>query len=196
MEKFNIKKVYTDKQAIMEMEYQYDKLITVESSTARCNRFFNMLALYERFPILKSIWEYIEDAYQYIKKFVRKTVEAVQDIVGNLKKHYFYIMRFYDRHGDFLFDKIGSTEQDPHDRLNQHLGNYVSAWSGEILLTYDTEEIAPSSVENTVRNYLIKKLGQENWIKIDRFKKKLDLKDIKSKLPTCIEKLRAAEIPV
>ena len=105
MEKFNIKKIYTDKQAIMEMEYQYDKLITVESSTARCNRFFNMLALYERFPILKSIWEYIEDAYEEIMREVKK---------GNL------VLKKYDDLMKEKKDWLYKTIQKEYDEAKEH----------------------------------------------------------------------------
>lgn len=194
MEKFNINKVYTEKQAIEEMDYQYEKMKSVETSTARCNRFLNMLTLYERFPILQKLWEYVEDAYQYIKKFVRITINTVRQVVSQIKGQYFYVMRFYNRNHEWLFDKIGSTTQDPEDRLQQNVDYYPDTYYGKLMLVYDTEDITPSSVENVFRNYLIRKYGKENWIRIDRFKCKLDIEDIKTKLPTCIKNLRAAEI--
>jgi hypothetical protein len=194
MEKFNINKVYTDKQAITEMDYQYEKMKEVESSAARCNRFLNMLALYEHFPVLKKLWDYVETAYQYIKKFVRTAMNTVQQILGQIKGQYFYVMRFYNSNHEWVFDKIGSTTQDPYDRLQQNVDYYPDTYYGEIILLYDTEDITPSSVENVFRNYLIRKYGEKNWIRIDRFKCQLDIEDIEAKLPTCIQKLRAAEI--
>lgn len=192
MEKFNISKVFDNVQAMREMDYQYEKLMNVGTSQARCNRFLNMLALYEKFPCLKSIWEYVEDAWQYTKKFVRRVITRLEDIIQSKEHDYFYIMRFY-RHGRHIFDKVGSSAR-PLARKEQHLNYYENVDSADILLCVDTGAIKASSLEDKVRSYFIRKYGEENFLAKDRFLCKVDIEDIKSKIPACLAALRAAEI--
>jgi len=194
MERFNISKISNDKEAIAEMDYQYDKMLDLTSTNGRAGRFYNMLALYEKFPCLKNIWIYVEDAYQYVKKFVRRIISNVRSIVCGEGHDYFYIMRFYDSNGRHWFDKVGSTNN-PERRKKQH-ANYYGAYEYNIetLLCVDTGDIPASSLEDKVRSYFIRKYGKDNFLPKDRFTCMIDIEDIKSKILPCLQALREAEI--
>lgn len=194
MDKFNISKVTTDAQAIAEMDYQYNKLCDLTSTNGRAGRFYNMLALYEKFSCLKQIWVYVEDAYQYIKKFVRRIISNVKDIVCGKGHDYFYIMRFYTSNGRHMFDKVGSSTN-PERRKGQH-ADYYGTWKHNIetLLCVDTGDIPASSLEDKVRSYFIRKYGADNFLAKDRFTCMVDIDDIKEKIPACLKALREAEI--
>ena len=194
MERFDISKISSDKDAIAEMDYQHSKMLNVTSTNGRANRFYNMLALYEKFPCLKNIWVYVEDAYQYVKKFVRRIISRIEDLVYGEGHDYFYIMRFYHRNGRHWFDKVGSSIN-PERRKKQH-SDYYGVWREniDILLCVDTGDIPASSLEDKVRSYFIRKYGREQFEPKDRFTCMVDIEDIKAKIPACLDALRAAEI--
>lgn len=193
MEKFNISKVTNSEQAIQEMDYQYEKMQGLNSSNGRAGRFYNMLALYEKFPVLKTIWMYVEEAYQYTKKFVKLIITKIADMVKSVGHDYFYIMRFY-KNGRHAFDKVGSSN-DVMRRQRQHMDYYVgSVDKCDILLCVDTGTISASSLEDKVRSYFIRKYGEKRFLPKDRFRCQVDIEDIKNKIPACLDALRAAEI--
>ena len=192
--RFNINRIKDDDQALEEMNHQYDKMLEVDSTSARKTRFEHMLDIYDNFPVVREIWQYVKDAAHYIKKFVKRCVQKFEEIIDDfLKDHdYFYVMRFYDHNGKFYFDKIGSSV-DVERRFKQHLNKYPVS-SGEILFTFDTEHIDASSLENIVRNYLVKKYGKKVYIPKDRFSVRINVEDIAEKIPKSMEYLRLAEI--
>lgn len=194
MERFNISKISTNEDAIKEMDYQYEKMLELGSTNGRAGRFYNMLALYEKFPCLKNIWTYVENAYQYVKKFVRRIITDINNIICGEGHDYFYIMRFYDRNGRHWFDKVGSTKN-PERRKKQH-ADYYGAWREniDILLCVDTGSIPASSLEDKVRSYFIRKYGDNNFLPKDRFTCMVDIDDIESKIPACLNALQMAEI--
>ena len=193
MRYFNIEKIHSDEQAIQEMEEQYSYLTSSNTTSARKNRCDNMIALYEHFPILHKLWRYIKCAKQYIKKFVRKVAAAIAEFAREKREEFFYIMRFYDRKGRWLWDKVGST-YDIDKRMGEHLRYYKDACSVETLYSISTGEVSASSLEDNVRDYLIRKLGRENFKPKDRFLAYIDIEDIKAKVPACLESLRNAII--
>ena len=194
MERFNINKITTDEEAFEEMEYQYKKMCDLNSTNGRAGRFYNMLTLYKTFPCLKRIWEYVEDACQYVKKFIRKVINQIHDTVCGEGHDYFYIMRFYHSDGSHWFDKVGSTNN-PNRRKRQH-ADYYGVWTSNIktLVCVDTGDIPSTSLEDKVRSYFIRKYGRNHFIAKDRFTCMVDIDDIMSKIPDCLTALRKAEI--
>lgn len=195
MERFDIEKVTSDALAISEMDFQYEKMNEVTSTLSRRNRYYNMCALWEKFPVLQTLWEHIADAYRYTQKFIRKVVKKIKDIVS-VVHDYFYVMRFYNSNNEHVFDKIGSSKN-PIARLNQHLTNYGKKEGvayGDIILQFDTHEIAASSMEDQVRDYFIRKYGKDNYLPKDRFFCEVDTKDLEGKLTDCYYALKAAVI--
>ena len=195
MERFNPNAYTTNAEIIEAMDVEYNKLQNADTTSKRKTCLKHMVALYERYDILHKLWVYIKDAYHYAKCFVRRVIVEVNQIIKHWSHDYFYIMRFYRRDGSFLFDKVGSA-QNPKTRLEQHLNYYGEAYSGEILLCVDTGSVAASTLEDSVRDYFIRKYGFENFISKDRFKCKVDIADIKAKIPSCLERHLAAQIPM
>ena len=193
--RFNIDRIENDEQALEEMNHQYNRMLNVESTSARKSRFYNMLDIYDRFPVVRELWQYVKDAAHYVKKFVKRCVNAVGEIIGNiLNNHdYFYIMRFYKENGDFAFDKIGSSI-DVERRFKQHIENYKEVDHGKILFKFDTEYVAASSLENVVRNFLVKTYGAKKYIPKDRFSCRIDVEAVAQRIPQSMEHLRLAEM--
>ena len=193
MKRFNMKDLTTNAKIISAMDEQYELLQNADTTSKRKTYYKHMCELYERFPLLHDLWIHVENAYHYVKAFIRRIIITVNQIVNDLSHDYFYIMRFYRKDGSFLFDKVGSA-QHPRHRRSQHLNYYDEAYDADILLCVDTGSITASSLEDKVRSYFIRKYGEENFISKDRFKCKVDIDDIKAKIPTCLQKLREAEI--
>jgi len=193
MKRFTMEDLTTNTKIINAMDEQYELLQKANTTSKRKTHFQHMCKLYESFPILRDLWIYVKDAYHYVKAFVRRVIVQVDQIIKDLSHEYFYIMRFYRRDGSFLWDKVGSA-QNPTRRRKQHLDYYDEAYEADILLCVDTGEITASSLEDKVRSYFIRKYGEDNFISKDRFKCKVDIDDIKSKIPSCLQKLREAEI--
>ena len=194
MERFNLYAFNTNAEVIEAMETEYNKLQNANTTSKRKTCLKHMVALYDTYELLHKLWIYVKDAYHYAKCFVRRVIIEVNQIVKHWSHDYFYIMRFYKHDGSFLFDKVGSA-QNPQTRLGQHLNYYSEADRGEILLCVDTGTVAASSLEDSVRDYFIRKYGFENFISKDRFKCQVNIPDIKAKIPTCLERLLAAQIP-
>lgn len=84
---FNLGNVNTIEEALQEMDYQLSKMEGL-SSLAKRNRFFNMVAVYHKFPELKAWWTYDKDAPQYKNKFIKKSSKkkTYYSVTGELPK--------------------------------------------------------------------------------------------------------------
>lgn len=193
MKRFDLESLTTTKKVIEAMDEEYIKLQNASTTSQRKTCVRHMCSMYDAFPILHDLWIYVKNAYHYVECFVRRMIVEASQIIKCRLHDYFYIMRFYRYDGSHLFDKVGSAKN-PNSRIKEHLNYYDDAYSGEILLCVDTGDITASSLEDKVRSYFIRKYGEDNFISKDRFKCKVDIKDIKSKIPTCLDMLRAAEI--
>ena len=169
------------------MEFHYEELQRADNTFDRKEHCSIMLKIYNKYACVRKIWDYIENAFLYIKRFVKK----IERLLTHEEHDYFYLMRFFTNDDRFCFYKIGSSVH-PDIRLTQHEANY--GYTGEIIFTIDTGDVAASSLEDKVRSYFIRKYGKENYLPKDRFLCEVDIEDIKSKIPTCIKALRAAEI--
>ena len=156
MERFNLNAFTKNSEIIEAMDAEYEKLQNASTTSKRKTCLKHMVALYEKFEFLHNLWIYVKDAYHYAKCFVRRVIVEAKQIVKHWSHDYFYIMRFYNRDGSFLFDKVGSA-QNPNTRLTQHLNYYNEAYSGTILLCVDTGSVAASTIEDSVRDYFIRK---------------------------------------
>jgi len=193
MKRFNMNELTTNSKIMNAMDEEYELLQNADTTSKRKTHYKHMCDLYEKFPLLHDLWIHVENAYHYVEAFVRRVIVAVNQIVNDLSHEYFYIMRFYRHDGSFLFDKVGSA-QHPKRRRAQHLDYYDEADRADILLCVDTGNITASSLEDKVRSYFIRKYGKDNFISKDRFKCMVDIEDVKSKIPLCLQKLREAEI--
>lgn len=170
------------------MEFHYAELQKADNTFDRKEHCNIMLKIYNKYACVRKIWDYIENAFLYIKRFIKK----IERFFTPEKHDYFYLMRFFDHYGNFAFYKIGSSIH-PDLRLKEH-EKYYCDYYGEIIFTVDTEDMTASSLEDKVRAYFIRKYGKDNFIPKDRFICDIDIEDIQKKIPACIKALRAAEI--
>lgn len=188
-----LEEIRGQKEAREAMEYHYNEMQNSNNSSVRKKCFLIMQKIYNKYASIRKIWGYIENAWNYTKRFVKKVIEIIEDTQPH---DYFYIMFFRALKTEKWFYKIGSSIH-PKKRLQEHLNyysNFYGGIEGKILFTVDTGNIAASSLEDKVRSYFIRKYGEENYKPKDRFLCEIDLEDIKSKIPTCLNALRAAEI--
>ena len=186
---FTLDEIKGQEQAKKAMNEHYTALLDADNTEDRKEHFSFMKKLFDKYVCIRKIWEYVENAKRYVSRFFKKITDA---LIEQVKHDYFYIMKFRDYIHDDFFIKIGSSVH-PEIRLKQHERNYKGC-SGTILYTYETGDVNSSSVENEVRDYFIRKYGEENFIPNDRFTCEIDLQDIISKVPLCVERLRAAKI--
>ena len=191
-----LSEIKEQKQAQEEMEIHYSQMCEAPDTNTRKEHFAIMKKIYDKYASVRKIWDYIESARKYVNRFVKKISEIIQKVEKEVNQ-YFYVMRFYDIDNNWLFDKIGSTK-DVEARQKQHLDYYpnhgFNTHSVEVLYSINTQDVPASTIEDYARIYLIKKYGEENYLSKDRFLTKIDMDDITKKIPTCLEKLRAAAI--
>ena len=193
---YNLENIKGQAQAKETMDACYEELKQEKDQKKRKSLFNFMKRLYDKYECIKKCWDYIEYAHYYIERFVKKIIAS---FVDNTHHDYFYIMRFqvwnWDKMNyDWKFDKIGSTVNIDR-RIEQHKRYYTDAsYDVDVLYTIDTGNISASSLEDYVRNYFIKKYGEENFLPKDRFTVQIDIEDIKKKIPTCLKALQMAVI--
>ena len=84
---FNLNNIHTVEEALKEMDYQQEKMYGL-SSLAKRSRYYNMVAIYKKFPELKAWWGHLPDETQYLNKFIKKKQKKKQyyPVNGNLPK--------------------------------------------------------------------------------------------------------------
>lgn len=193
--RFNVDRITSDEQAKEEMNFQYGKMAEADTTAARKTRFEHMLDIYDKFPAVREIWEYVKDALRYTAKFIKRITQQIIEVIEDILHchDYFYVMRFYDKNNKHVFDKIG-TSVDVERRMKQHLNTYPLVDHGKILYTIDTHKVDATSLESVARNYLVKKHTLANFISKDRFTVKIDIQDLAEKLPQSLAILEQAEL--
>ena len=68
---FNLNNIRTVEEALKEMDYQQEKMFGL-STLAKRNRYYNMVAIYKKFPELKAWWGHLPDESQYLYKFIKR----------------------------------------------------------------------------------------------------------------------------
>lgn len=137
---------------------------------------------------------------QTVKKFVTNRSKITLKELSTLPQgNYLYIITLIDKDNSRVWDKIGTTNN-LYRRMKEHLYNksYKQAGVNNIIVkqffdiskyTFDVTEL-----ESKIRTYLRKKLGDNNYLKNDRFTCEIDIQDLETKIPQCLEKLQEAEI--
>lgn len=149
-----------------------------------------------------------EWAKKYIIDPIAKTVKKLLTR-RSLPKHkeldeippgnYLYIITLVDKENQRVWDKIGTTKNIAR-RMQEHLYNkvYKNAGVTDFILkkyidisAYNFDII---ELESKIRTYLRKKLGDDKYLKNDRFTCEIDVNDLETKIPGCVQKLQEAEI--
>lgn len=137
---------------------------------------------------------------QTVKKLVTNRSKIDLKELSTLPQgNYLYIITLIDKDNSRVWDKIGTTNN-LYRRMKEHLYNksYKQAGVKDIVIkqffdisnyTFDVTEL-----ESKIRTYLRKKLGDNNYLKNDRFTCEIDIQDLETKIPQCLEKLQEAEI--
>lgn len=165
---FNLSNINTVEEALQEMDYQLNKMEGL-SSLAKRNRFFNMVAIYHKFPELKAWWAYDKDAPQYKDKFIKKSNKKRNycPVTGDLPKLeipcastewlpeerglYFIGMIGVNPNGTkYYLVKVGSTENIAK-RVRQYGSYNPMVYIGGILQNFEGKM---SDAETTCHEYL------------------------------------------
>ena len=170
-----------------EMEIAVAKMNEADTSYQRKKWFEVALALYENFPVLREIWDYMNTAHLYVDRFVKRVVEKVKQAIdcnlpprmriiwNGIEKmpdnvQQCYLIRLLDRNKELIWSKVGTTTKATQKRMTQHLDYYKKDGVRfvEVVRLWSCGDIDAEGAESMFRSHYIKK-HPNTFRKNDRF---------------------------
>ena len=172
---------------VAEMEETVNKMNEASTSYERKKWFEVALALWNEFPSVREIWDYLDTARKYVARFVRKVAEKVKQVVDcNLPPRMrvewngiakmadgvqqCYLIRLLDRNKELVWSKVGTTVKPTQQRMAQHLDYYKKDGIKfiEVVRLWDCNGVDAEGAESMFRaHYIMKHPG--TFRKNDRF---------------------------
>lgn len=157
-------------EALTGMDLLHDKIAAATESRSRRYFFDVMLKFYEKFPIVREVWEYMENVRMLIGRFVKRAVSKVKTAL-NVNTRYsastnypegsqlVYLIRLLDRDGGLVWSKVGTTTRTMKKRMAEHLRYYkkYGVASIEVIRVYDCGEIPAEGLESEFRSKYMRK---------------------------------------
>lgn len=162
------------------METYAERMANCSSTSGRNYNFKKMLNLWENFPAIREVWDYIADAYRIVKRFVKRVVSAVIPAVGvTVNKadteypegsQLVYLVRLLDRDNELVWSKVGTTTRSIKKRMAEHLRYYRKYGVTEVQVTrvWNCGELPAEGLESEFRAKYMKKYPG-TFRKNDRF---------------------------
>ena len=155
------------------MDTYAERMENCSSTSGRNYNFKKMLNLWENFPSVREIWDYIADAYRIVKRFVKRTISAV---IPSVNTNYpegsqlVYLVRLLDRDGELIWSKVGTTTRRIKERMAEHLRYYRKYGVTEVQVSrvWDCGELPAEGLESEFRAKYMKKYPG-TFRKNDRF---------------------------
>lgn len=170
-----------------DMEIAVAKMNEADTSYQRKKWFEVALALYEKFPVLHEIWDYMNTARLYVDRFVKRVVEKVKQAIdcnlpprmrviwNGIEKmpdnvQQCYLIRLLDRNKELIWSKVGTTTKATQKRMAQHLDYYKKDGVRfvEVVRLWSCGDIDAEGAESMFRSHYIKK-HPGTFRKNDRF---------------------------
>ena len=170
-----------------EMKIAVAKMNEADTSYQRKKWFEVALALYENFPVLREIWDYMNTARLYVDRFVKRVAEKVKQAIdcnlpprmriiwNNIEKmpnnvQQCYLIRLLDRNKELIWSKVGTTTKATQKRMAQHLDYYKKDGVRfvEVVRLWSCGDMDAEGAESMFRSYYIKK-HPNTFRKNDRF---------------------------
>lgn len=121
------------------MDTYYSRMQNCESTSGRRNNFNKMLDLYNADEAVRKAWDYIQDAFLIVKRFVKKVIREVKTkVFGSRFIEYtngcaplddgieqLYLIRLLNENGELVWSKVGTTHRKTDARMREHLRYYA-----------------------------------------------------------------------
>ena len=132
-----------------------------------------MCVLYKACECVRDVWEWVADATQYARKFVKKSVamlgitihpnidwngiEPIKVRKGE-KVQQLYLIRLLDKDGDLIYSKVGTTTRSTESRMKEHLRYYYDNGVRGIQVTrlWNCGDMEAEGLESEFRAHYIK----------------------------------------
>ena len=167
---------------LSEMDCYYERMNACESTSGRSYNFKKMLALYEQYECIRSVWNYVSEAYRIVKRFVKKTAEAIlqKEKESSEKRQLFYLVRFLDSNGNLIWSKIGTTTRSIKERMKEHMRKYkkqgFDVATCDVQKVWDCGKIPAEGLESEFRASYVRRFPNL-YVKTDRFKMEFDYQE-------------------
>ena len=149
------------------------------SSSQRNYRYHQMTLLYEKYSIIRSLFNFVKNAYNIAARFVRKinTIVHANDRVFFLNLdpldegiNQVYLIRCVNNNGITVYSKVGTTKRKTLQRMKEHLRGYAKDGVCYIYVDrlWNCGDIDPEGLESEFRAHYIGK-HKGTFRKNDRF---------------------------
>lgn len=155
---------------IERMERAHERIVAATDSRKRRDWFNIMAQLYNKYPIVREMWEYVESVRLLAKRFVKRVVNKVKTALNininyNASADYpegsqlVYLIRLLDRDGGLVWSKVGTTTRTMKKRMSEHLRYYkkYGVASIEVTRVYNCGEIPAEGLESEFRSKYMRK---------------------------------------
>lgn len=161
----------TNESNVMErMEYAHEQILTAPNTACRRDWFDIMKQFYNEYPIVREVWEYVENVRLLAKRFVKRVAGKIKTALNvnidyRAKADYpegsqlVYLIRLLDRDGSLVWSKVGTTTRTMKKRMAEHLRYYkkYGVASIEVTRVYDCGEIPAEGLESEFRSKYMRK---------------------------------------
>lgn len=160
--------------ALKAMEEAHTEIAAAGDTRTRRGWFDLMLKLYDRFPAIRKVWEYVENVRALAKRFIKriKTPHIIYSASADYPEgsQLVYLIRLLDRDGSLVWSKVGTTTRTMKKRMKEHLRYYRKYGVSDIEVTriYNCGDLPAEGLESEFRaKYMRKYPGA--FRKNDRF---------------------------
>lgn len=171
----------SDKEALDLMEVYESRMNACFSTSGRHNNFKKMLDLWQEYPAVRAVWDYVETAFLIVERFVKKTIQKVQElfkltsnVIYSCEKvngnQLAYLLRLLDKDGNLIWSKVGTTTRTIEERMREHLRYYrkYDVTTIEVTRVWDCGDTDAEGLESFLRSKYIRKFPG-TFQKNDRF---------------------------
>lgn len=164
--------------ALDAMDMYYNRMLACSSTSGRNNNFKKMLTLWQESPAVRAVWDFVEDAFLIVKRFVKRVIEQFKptaNVVYSCTKvegeQLAYLVRLLDKNGNLMWSKVGTTTRTIEGRMGEHLRTYRKYGIATIEVTkvWDCGEVDAEGVESFLRAKYIRKYPK-TFERNDRFR--------------------------
>ena len=155
-------------EAVKRMDELYSELHNADSTSARRYRYEQMFALWEKYPEIRAIYNFIEKAYNIVNRFIKiidVAITANSRIVWLSNEKYenntnqVYLIRCVDDNKKVIYSKVGTTTRATEKRMREHLRYYAKDGVTAIYVdrVWNCGDTDPEGLESEFRALYIKK---------------------------------------
>lgn len=165
---------------LIQMDKYAERMNNCASTSGRKYNLKKMVELWEKFPSVREVWDYVADAYLITKRFVKRIISTVvPSIAVNTKSvetnhpegsQLVYLVRLLDMDGELVWSKVGTTTRTIRKRMAEHLRYYRKYGVTDIEVTrvWNCGNLPAEGLESEFRAKYMKKYPG-TFRKNDRF---------------------------